>query len=81
LQQTAEDLGPAGRDAAYGYGLVKASDAVAQLTALGCGGSGGGGGGGGGGTCDLGQVGDSCNSDADCCSNSCKGKPGNKTCK
>jgi len=79
LQQSAEDLGPAGRDAAYGFGLVQASDAVARLTALGC--SGTGGGGGGGGTCDLGQIGDTCNSDSDCCSNSCKGRPGNKTCK
>jgi hypothetical protein len=42
---------------------------------------GGGGGGGGGGGCDLGQPGDSCSSSSDCCSNSCKGKPGAKTCK
>ena len=37
--------------------------------------------GGGGGGCNLGQRGDACTSDADCCSNSCKGKPGRKTCK
>ncbi|MBA7602999.1 hypothetical protein ES703_10099 [subsurface metagenome] len=28
LQQTAEDLGPAGRDTVYGYGLVRADEAV-----------------------------------------------------
>jgi hypothetical protein len=42
---------------------------------------GGGGGGGGGGSCDLGGSGDSCTADSDCCSGSCKGKPGAKTCK
>jgi serine protease len=31
LQQTAEDLGPAGRDNAYGYGLVQAYAALAYL--------------------------------------------------
>lgn len=41
----------------------------------------GGGGGGGGGGCDLGQKGDSCTSDADCCSNKCRGPSGRKTCK
>ena len=35
----------------------------------------------GGGSCTGGQLGDFCTSDADCCSNKCKGKPGNKTCK
>jgi len=35
----------------------------------------------GGGGCTLGQPGDSCTVNADCCSNSCKGKPGAKTCK
>jgi hypothetical protein len=35
----------------------------------------------GGGTCDLGQPGDSCTSNGDCCSGNCKGKPGSKTCK
>ncbi len=29
----------------------------------------------------LGQSGDFCTDDSDCCSNNCKGKPGNKTCK
>lgn len=41
----------------------------------------GGGGGGGGGGCDLGATGDSCTANSGCCSGSCKGKPGNKTCK
>ncbi len=36
---------------------------------------------GGGGGCTLGQKGDACTSNADCCSNSCKGKPGAATCK
>lgn len=31
--------------------------------------------------CQLGQAGDPCSANSDCCSNSCKGKPGNKTCK
>jgi hypothetical protein len=31
-------------------------------------------------TCDLGQPGDSCTDDGDCCSAKCKGKPGAKTC-
>lgn len=39
------------------------------------------GGGGGGGSCELGQVGDPCSSDSDCCSNKCRGRPGGKTCK
>lgn len=30
--------------------------------------------------CELGMPGDPCTSDADCCSNKCKGKPGAKTC-
>jgi hypothetical protein len=42
---------------------------------------GGGGGGGGGGSCDLGQKGDSCTVDADCCSNKCRGPSGRKSCK
>ncbi len=37
--------------------------------------------GGGGSNCELGQPGDACNSDSDCCSGNCKGKPGAKTCK
>ena len=35
----------------------------------------------GGGGCDLGEAGDPCDSGAECCSDSCKGKPGSKTCK
>ncbi len=31
--------------------------------------------------CELGQVGDPCTADSECCSGKCKGKPGNKTCK
>ena len=77
LQNTAEDLGPAGRDSAYGFGLVKSAQAIAALSC------------GGGveppppppGTCDLGTAGDSCSSNSDCCSNNCKGKSGSKTCK
>jgi hypothetical protein len=34
-----------------------------------------------GGVCELGQPGDSCSVNADCCSNKCKGKPGNMTCR
>jgi subtilisin family serine protease len=49
LAATARDLGDAGRDNAYGFGLVQAADAVAYITANPCGGSGGGGGGDGGG--------------------------------
>jgi len=37
--------------------------------------------GGGGGGCTLKQAGESCSSNSECCSNSCKGKPGRKTCK
>lgn len=76
LDATAVDLGAAGRDNAYGFGLVQAENAV---TALGtdC----GGGGGGGGGSCNLSPVGASCSVDSDCCSSSCKGKPGGKICK
>ncbi len=80
LDSTTLDLGSAGRDAAYGYGLVQASDAAAFLGDT-CGGAGGGGGRGGGGSCDLAPVGASCSADSDCCSNTCKGKPGSKVCK
>ncbi len=80
LDATAEDLGAPGRDAAYGFGLVQAQAAADYLAANGCAG-GGGGGGGGGGSCTLAPVGAACSSNSDCCSNSCKGKPGNKTCK
>ncbi|MFQ5525332.1 MAG: trypsin-like serine peptidase [Thermoanaerobaculia bacterium] len=34
-----------------------------------------------GGTCTLGQVGDPCNSNGDCCSNKCRGRRGSKTCR
>ena len=82
LIATAEDLGDAGRDTSYGYGLVQASDAVNYLSTNGCDGGGGGGGGGGGPQqCELLPKGASCTSDADCCSNSCKGKRDAKTCK
>ena len=77
LGSTAEDLGDAGRDNAYGHGLVQAQAAFNYL-ADGCG---GGGGGGGGGACELLPSGASCTSDSECCSNNCKGKPGRKTCK
>jgi serine protease len=77
LTSTAVDLGTAGRDNAYGYGLVQASDAVDFLGAD----CGSGGGGGGGEQCDLLPQGASCSSDSECCSSTCKGKPGRKSCK
>lgn len=76
LGSTAEDLGDAGRDNAYGYGLVQAEAAVDFLALNACGGSGGGGE-----VCELFPKGASCSSNDQCCSNSCKGRPGNKTCK
>lgn len=48
MTTTAEDLGTAGRDNAYGYGLVQAKAAVDYLTVNGCAGDGGDGGDGGG---------------------------------
>jgi len=76
LNGSAIDLGPAGRDNAYGFGLVQADDATALLD---CGGAepppGPGG------TCELLPQGASCSSDSECCSSSCKGKPGSKTCR
>ncbi|RUO63779.1 S8 family serine peptidase [Pseudidiomarina insulisalsae] len=42
LQASAKDLGAAGRDNAYGYGLVQAKAAVDFITANGCGGGTGG---------------------------------------
>jgi serine protease len=48
LGSTALDLGPAGRDNAYGFGLVQAKSALDALGSV-CGASGGGGGGSGGG--------------------------------
>ena len=40
LAVSAEDLGAAGRDTSYGFGLVQAKDAVDYLTEYGCSGSG-----------------------------------------
>ena len=31
--------------------------------------------------CTLGQIGDPCSSDADCCSNKCRGRPGGQVCR
>jgi subtilisin family serine protease len=73
LDATADDKGPAGRDTAYGYGLVQAADALAFLDC--------GGGGTPPGECPLLPAGATCSSDSQCCSNTCKGKPNNKTCK
>lgn len=42
LNDSAEDLGSAGRDVKFGYGLVQAKDAIDYLDANGCDGSGGG---------------------------------------
>ena len=46
LKATAEDAGAAGKDNYFGYGIVKAADASAYLTANGCAGGGDGSGGG-----------------------------------
>lgn len=99
LQKSAEDLGAAGRDNSYGYGLIQAKAALDLLSA--------------GDTCTITQdpetscadgvdndcdlfidaddtdcqggscqpAGSSCVANTDCCSGSCKGKPGAKTCK
>ncbi|MGH9804541.1 MAG: S8 family serine peptidase, partial [Candidatus Acidiferrales bacterium] len=79
LRNTAEDLGTAGKDNAYGYGLVRAAAAYNELSLNGCSGSGGGGGGGG--ECTLLPTGASCTDNSQCCSGNCKGRPGAKTCK
>ncbi|MCH7667488.1 MAG: S8 family serine peptidase [Acidobacteria bacterium] len=71
LAATALDLGAAGRDNAYGFGLVQAADAV---LALNCDGGTGGG-------CTLLPTGSSCELDGECCSGKCKGRSGSKTCK
>ncbi len=103
LTATAEDLAPAGRDTASGYGLVRAAAALDHLGGStpvctptqtvetscddgrdnDCDGATDGSDSDcdtGGGTCDLGKPGEACTSNADCCSNRCKGKPGKKTC-
>jgi serine protease len=78
LRDTAEDLGAAGKDNSYGYGLVRAQAAKDLLAA----------GGvvppdddGGGGSCTLAPVGGACTVHSDCCTNKCTGKSGSKTCK
>jgi len=50
LTTTAEDLGAAGRDVKFGFGLAQTKAAVDYIAANGCDGQGGGGGGGGGNT-------------------------------
>ena len=83
MNATALDLGSAGKDNAFGHGLVQAKAAYDYLVASGCDGSGGGGGGGGGGPeqCSLLSAGELCSSNDQCCSGSCKGKRGAKTCR
>jgi subtilisin family serine protease len=81
LQATAEDLGDAGRDNSYGFGLVQALDADTYITQNGCGAPGGDPGDPPVPCDELGQVGDPCNGPSDCCSNKCKGRSGFKTCK
>lgn len=76
LGATAEDLGAAGRDSAYGFGLVQAQAAMDFLYTNGC----SDGGGGDPPACDL-SPGASCSNNSECCSNSCKGKPGSKICR
>lgn len=84
LALTAEDLGPAGRDVAYGYGLVQAGSAASAITDSNdslyplCGG---------GGSepppssCGVKSAGALCTDDNECSSCNCKGRPGAKTCK
>ena len=83
MNATALDLGSAGKDNAFGHGLVQAKAAYDYLVASGCDGSGGGGGDGGGGPeqCSLKSAGELCDSNDQCCSGSCKGKRGAKTCR
>lgn len=75
LAASADDLGPTGRDNAYGFGLVQAQGAIGALDCNGTEppppGSG----------CDLAPKGASCTVDEDCCSNTCKGKRNSKSCK
>jgi serine protease len=81
LRDSAEDLGAAGKDNSYGFGLVRAAAAKDLLAGSSGGGGGGGGDDGSGGSCTLGAVGASCSVAGDCCSNKCAGKTGAKTCK
>jgi len=83
MNATALDLGSAGKDNAFGHGLVQAKAAYDYLVASGCDGSGGEGGGGGGGPeqCGLLSAGELCSTNDQCCSGSCKGKRGAKTCR
>lgn len=85
LTQSTMDLGAAGRDDAYGFGLVQAQAADDYLAVNGCGAANNDGGGdSGGNACPIDGLlaaGESCSVDSECCSNSCKGKPGSKTCK
>ncbi|MBA6234089.1 MULTISPECIES: S8 family serine peptidase [unclassified Colwellia] len=53
LNSSAQDLGAAGRDVKFGYGLAQTKDAIDYITANGCDGSGGDTGGGGGTTPDT----------------------------
>ena len=71
LNATAEDLGTAGRDSSFGYGLVKTKAAVDYLTLNGCSG-------GGGGTCKT--AGTTCSAGSECCSGVCTGKGKSKKC-
>lgn len=66
MNATAQDLGAAGRDTNFGYGLVQAKAALDFLL------------GGGGPVCK--PLGATCSSNSECCSNSCRGGA-NKTCK
>ena len=54
------------------------ADDIAGINALY---GGGGGGGGGGGSCDLGQIGDACTANNQCCSGKCRGRDGSQTCR
>jgi subtilisin family serine protease len=69
LTATAQDLGTAGRDSSFGYGLVQAKAALDYLQA-------GGGGGGGGPVCKA--SGTACSTGSECCSGSCSKQK--KTC-
>lgn len=66
MNATAEDLGAAGRDNGFGFGLVQAQAALEFLAA------------GGGGECA--PAGTSCSSGSECCSGTCSGKGKNKSC-